>query len=169
MADSIVAQITQNLLSVFNGASITFAGTTHTITADSERLKRVVNNRYPFLELQGPIVNVTSRAHRVVNCDLFYSVELLIDINDDYDSNHDYLTVTETAQNIASDLIKLLMADQQRGFVTDYPTKRRAHHTDYEGFGHRFTGSPGHPDFSIYLDFTVNTTINENDPYLIGG
>jgi hypothetical protein len=166
---SIVAQITQNLISVFDGATITVADQDLIITAETERVKRVINGRYPYLEIQGPIVNVVSRAHRVVNCDLFYSMELLLDINDAYEDNHDYLTITETTQNVAADLIRLLMADQQRGFVQGYPTKRLAHKTDYEGFGYRFTGNPEHPDFSIYLDFSVNTTINENDPYLIGG
>lgn len=169
MADSIVAQITQNLITTFNGKSIVLAGESLTITAETERSKRVVNERYPFLEVQGPIVNIVNRGHRVANCDLFYSIELLISVNDDYEDGKDYLTITETAQNVASDLIKLLMADQQRGFVDGYPTKRLAHKTDSEGFGHRFTGNPERPDFSIYVDFSVNTTINESDPYLIGG
>lgn len=166
---SIVSQITQNLITTFHGAHITIAAQVLTITAETERVKRVINNRYPFLEIQGPIVNVVSRGHRVVNIDLFYSMELLLDIDDSYEAGHDYLTITETTQDVAADLIKLLMADQQRGFVTGFPTKRLAHKTDYEGFGHRFTGSPDRPDFSIYVDFVVNTTINESDPYLIGG
>lgn len=159
MADSIVALITQDIITTLHGEEIEYGNDTHTITCEQQRTIKCINNRYPFVELIGPMVEVNGRAHKVITCECNYIIEVYIPANDQDDLTSD--PITKITQNIHADIIKLLMDDITRGGY--------AKHTAFNSFGQYFTSDYGSPEYVVYLECMVKTQLNEFDPYILGG
>lgn len=156
-----IAEITANLESTFNQGVINYNDENHDITAERERFQNVINGRYPFIIISGPIVEVLSRAHRVSNCLLHYLITFMDDtINDEYSSSETVDPITKKTEDIAADLIKLAMVDRTRG---DY-----AINTEWSGYGHYFDFDGKQPTFNIFVQFEIKAFINTIDPYLGG-
>ena len=116
MADCITELITSNLVSAIDGKVIVIAGVNRTLTCERERFVNLANDRYPLVLLSGPIVQVDTRAHRTMNCNIHY--QLLMSDNsvvDDYSPVATVDPITKTYGNAAADLIKLVMVSPNRG------------------------------------------------------
>ena len=156
-----VAEITADLESAFHGETINYNGEDKVITAERERFQNVINGRYPFVLISGPVVDVESRAHRVSNCMLHYLITFMDDtINDDYSSESTIDPITKVVEDVAADLIKLAMADRTRnGYAIN---------TAWSGSGHYFDDIDGKLMFNVFVQFEIKTFINTIDPYLGG-
>ena len=99
-----VAEITADLESAFHGETINYNGEDKVITAERERFQNVINGRYPFVLISGPVVDVESRAHRVSNCMLHYLITFMDDtINDDYSSESTIDPITKVVEDVAAE------------------------------------------------------------------
>lgn len=158
---SIVAEITTDLESSFHGQTINYNGEDKITTAERERFQNVINGRYPFVLISGPVVEVDSRAHQVSNCLLHFLITFMDDtINDEYSSVSSVDPITKVTQNIEADLIKLAMADRTRGGY--------AVNTEWSGSGHYFDNIDGKSVFNVFVQFEIKAFINTIDPYLGG-
>ena len=165
MSDCKVALISANLKTVLNGQAITYNGVEHTITAERQRRRLRVAGRYPYIEICGPWVEVqTGSQQNVYNKNhnkLYYQIELREDtINDDYEEGADVTPITELTDNIAADLIKLIMADRTRG--------GNATNTNVINYGYYFDADTEALEYVVYLTIEVTAFINATNPYLGG-
>jgi hypothetical protein len=159
---SVFAEITKNLISVLHGKSITYGGSTRTTTCERERFVNVIDDRFPFIVLSGPIVEILNRAHGVVHSTLHYIVTFADNtINDEYDPDESVAPITETMQDVIADLIKLVMVDRTRGGY--------ANNTEYNGAGYYFDDDGDTPLFNIYLQLEIKSITRDTDPYYTGG
>lgn len=161
MAD-VFEEITQNIESSFNGQSITYNGEAKTITCERERFVNIIDNRYPFLKLSGPIIEVLKRERNRVYCSLHYIAEFIDDsINDSYDPNTTVIPISEVLGSVEIDLMKIIMADRERGGY--------AKNTEWEGSGYYFDDDEGISLFVKWLQLRVETNVIAENPYNVGG
>lgn len=160
MADSVVGKITENLVAALNAKAITFNNKQQTITAEEQRAVMVIGDRYPYVHVCGPVVNVVDRAHQTCHVRLEYVIELYTCLNDEYISGENNLPITKVCADIHADLMKLIMASNSRGGL--------ALKTNCDDFGHYFSGDVSSPDFVVWVHVVVETNIRENDPYYGG-
>ena len=156
-ADCVISKITKNLVDTFNGKIITYNSRQNLIAAEQQRSLYDPSGRNPFVEICGPWPQTTSRGNLSNECDLQYHVEFHENSINDRPPNP---PITETTRNIAAELIKIVMSDIRRG--------GNAIMTTWEDPGFYFAGSSESPELVIYLDITVKTFVNTNNPYLIG-
>ena len=150
--------ITNNLKNTFDGQSITYNSQTKTITCERERTVNVIDNRYPFVKLSGPIVDVLHRSRRKAQCDLHYLVEFIDNsIDDSYDPNLSVDPITKVLGSVEADLMVLAMADRERGGF--------ANNTEWEGAGYYFDDSDGVSLFVKWLQLRVEVNVLESDPH----
>ena len=154
MADSIVSQITQNLKDRLETLS-TYGGTP---TVELGRLFNTINNRYPYIEIIGPNVEVETQTHQVADSKLEYVLKYTVDGNDENETENgeiSYLT-----RNVAADIIKHVMNDISRGGLAQN-TKATEYGADFEIVGENV-------DYFVYVVIEIQTLIDSSDPYLIG-
>lgn len=148
---SISGKIADNLKSVLNGKSITYNGTSHTITAERQRfvLRRSV---YPYVEIGGPWANVETRDCRCMDASISFSVVLYEhSINDETGT-----PISEVMQDVPSELIKLIAADTTRG--------GNAIKTDIESWGYAIIDGDQGPEFIVWVDVVVQAYILQTNP-----
>lgn len=161
MAD-VFEEITQNLETSFDGQSITYNGVSKTITCERERHVNIIDNRFPFLKLSGPIIEVLRRERNRVYCSLHYMIEFIDDsINDKYDPDVVVNPIGEVLGTVEVDLMKIAMSNPTRG---GYAKK-----TEWEGSGYYFDDDEGVSLFVKYVELAVETNVIAENPYITGG
>jgi len=159
---SVFAEITKNIKSTLHGASITYGGLVRTITCERERFMNVINDRFPFILLSGPIIEPLSRAHLVVHNTLHYLITFTDNtISDEYNPDSTVTPITETMQDVIADIVKLLMVDRRRGGY--------ANNTEYGTTGYYFDDDGDTPLFNIFLQLEIKAFVRDADPYYTGG
>lgn len=154
MADSIVSQITQNLKDRLESLS-TYGGTP---TVELSRLFPCINNRYPYIEVIGPEVEVETQTHQVADSKLEYILKYTISGNDENETENG--EITYLTRNVAADIIKHIMNDVSRGGLAQN-TKATAYWQDFEVFDDGI-------EYNIYVIIEIQALIEATDPYLIG-
>jgi hypothetical protein len=154
MADSIVSQITQNLKDRLETLS-TYGGTP---TVELGRLFLDINNRYPFIEIIGPNVEVETQTHQVADSKLEYILKYTVDGNDENETENG--EITYLTRNVAADIIKHIMNDVSRGGLAQN-TKTTEYGADFEIVGEGI-------DYFVYVVIEIQVLIEATDPYLIG-
>lgn len=128
------------------------------ITANLERLYLTINNRYPFVEICGPYAETEIETEWTADTTLEYCIKYYINVNDrnlNPDTEITYLT-----RNVTNQLVKLVMADQQRsGLAKDTKV------TDY---GNAFELLEDNVEFFIYVIIEIQALINPYNHYVIG-
>jgi hypothetical protein len=165
MSDCKTALISANLKTVLHNQTINYNGADQTTTAERQRTRLMVAGRYPYIEICGPWVEVQMGSQQnVYNKNynkLFYQIEFRDGtINDDYDSETEVTPITELTDNIAAELIKLIMADRTRG--------GNATNTNVINYGYYFDADTEALEYVVYLTIEVTAFINATNPYLGG-
>jgi hypothetical protein len=155
MADSIISQITENLLGSVAGKFL-IRDENNAITVEEARIDDDPENRYPFVRLSSPQVTVTNRANKRATCEIRYTMYLVDNrINDSGKSNP---PLDRVIKNDAADLCKMIMADNQRGGL--------AARTHWDGYGPYAVYDP--VEVGIYVNVMIIANVNEFDPYQRG-
>lgn len=155
MSDSIIALISQNLVTTLDGKKLS-RDLVRTITCEEQRLQ-TMRIEYPYIAVVGPSVQVKSRANKSAHCSLDYNLYLVDnEINDEQRRNAN--PVAYQMRNDVSDIIKFLMVDITRG---GYAV--RTHWNSYDPMI-----NPEGPEYIIALDIEIECFVNEFDPYLLG-
>ena len=155
MADCIESQITQSIKNAINGKALT--GFTNTITAELDRINISINDRYPFVVLSGPATDTDAKTSEVDECTLEYALRCFIDINDDSEAAN--TEITYITRNVNAELIKLIMADRQRGGLAQ-TTKTTSRGYDFELVGDEI-------EYYTYVTLEVSALIDTLDPKLL--
>lgn len=163
MADDVFSTITDDIVSALNGKSITYGGSTKTLTCEYERLVNVIGDRSPIIIVSGPTIEVMNRAHLVNHCTLHYLLRFSDDtVNDEYDPDSSVDPITKVTKKVLADLICLLMVDRTRGGL--------ARNTMWTGGGYYFDDSDlDTPIFNIFLQLEITAFVRDIDPYYSGG
>ncbi len=157
---SVFSDITNNIRTTLNGAAVTY--TTTPMTCELQRMIRIINGRFPFVEVVGPVVEITGRAHRTAVCELKYLITFVDDtIEDAYSSESTVDPITKITENVIRDLWALLMADHTRG--------GNAKLTEIDAGGHYFDDDGDTPLFNVCIQVTVTTVVRDSDPNYTGG
>uniref|UniRef100_A0A6M3M6E0 Tail protein n=1 Tax=viral metagenome TaxID=1070528 RepID=A0A6M3M6E0_9ZZZZ len=154
MADCIVSQITQNLKDRLESLS-TYGGTP---TVELSRLFLNINDRYPYIEIIGPAVEVETQTHQVTDSKLEYMIKYYINVNDENETENG--EITYLTRNVAADIIKHIMNDVSRGNLAQN-TKATEYGCDFEIVGEDV-------EFFVYVVIEIQALIEATDPYLIG-
>jgi hypothetical protein len=158
--DSVSGKISGNLVGTFSGKMINYTGTAETITCEMQRSVTVIDDRYPFVEILGPSVEVLTRDNLSMDCNLHYRIEFTDIVKDKYLKASLADPASKQIRNLHADLMKLLFVDLTRG--------GNALMTEITGWGHYFAGDPASPELVLYLDIVVRAIIRYDNPYLIG-
>jgi len=151
----IVSAITQNLKDRLETLS-TYGGTP---VVELERLVLNINNRYPYMEICGPIAEVEQYTRDVADTKLTYQVNYYHTINDE--SEVENTEVTYLTRNVVADIIRHIMNDQSRG--------GRAQKTKPVSYGYSMQVSQNNTiEFVVYVIIEITALIDSANPYLIG-
>jgi hypothetical protein len=144
--DSIVAQITDDLVTALHGIEL-YGGRS---TAEKQRMFLNIGNRYPYIEVCGPDIEKKVQTHKSTLCDLEYEIRYHINKDDDYlDENTEISYLT---RNVSADIIKAFMGDRTRS--------GKAQDTKYESYGYYFDLT--HNDefvFFVFVDIIITAFI----------
>ena len=154
MADSIVSQITQNLKDRLESLS-TYGGTP---TVELSRCFLNINDRYPYIEIMGPTVEVETQTHQVADSKLEYVLKYTVNGNDENETENGEMTYL--TRNVAADIIKHIMNDISRGGL--------AQNTEATDYGADFEIVDEGIDYFVYVVIEIQALIDATDPYLIG-
>jgi hypothetical protein len=157
---SVFSDITNNIRTTLNGVTINYS--TAKATCELQRMIRVINGRFPFIEVVGPVIEVTGRAHRTAVCELKYLLTFTDDtIEDAYSTTATVDPITKKTENVIRDIWALLMADTTRGGF--------ARLTEIDAGGHYFDDDGDTPLFNVCIQVTVTTVVRDSDPNYTGG
>ena len=154
MADCIVSQITQSLKDRLESLS-TYGGTP---TVELSRLFSLINDRYPYIEIIGPIVEIETQTYQVADSQLTYILKYYINVNDENETENK--EISYLVRNVAADIIKHIMNDPSRGSLAQN-TKVLEYGADFEIIGEQV-------EFFVYVIIEIKALIEATDPYLIG-
>ena len=126
-------------------------------TVEEERLFNVINDRYPFVLINGPYSNPDRTVHNVDNTKLNYTIQYFVKYNDE-DQNED--AITHVTRNVPGDIINKIMEDVTRG---GYAIKTKT--TD---FGNAFELISNRVEFFQYVVLEVSARLEATDPGLLG-
>lgn len=158
MADCVIAKITENLVSAFNGKTITWGGASHVLFSEEQRLEYNPNGNDDYLEVCGPWPEkMDESGNRTEHVKLNYIAEYHIsNVNDKPPSD----PIVKQTKNVGAELVKLALADLSRG--------SNAHITRIDGQpGYYIQDNGNGSEFVIYVNISVEAFINADDPYLI--
>lgn len=153
MSDCLIEQVTANLLTTLDAVT-TYGGN---CAVERERATLVQGSRDPLIVLAGPSVEVDQQLDAVSIVKAHYVAAYFKRVNDD--STTANTEAPYLARNVASDVLKALMADRSRGGI--------AQNTEAEEYGYTFTVDEGTGDvtFSVYVAFNVRARVSTTDPY----
>jgi len=154
MADCIDELITNDLETTLEATSILGAVPG---AVERERTYLLINNRYPFVEIQGPFVEVDTQTYEVAMSMLGYLILVYVKHSDEEVSEDE---ITRYARNVAADVIKGLMVDPTRG--------NNALITKITERGYGFGEGDDTIDFFVYVGIEITAREDSTDPYSLG-
>jgi len=160
MADIIQKKITDNIVAALQNIT---TGNGYTFTAgavEQERSVLIVNGRFPFVEVAGPIGSVdTGNQTQGDQHMLEYTITYLDKLNDTDVDNDDPLP--EQVANVYGDIHKAMMVDHTRG-----GNAVMTRLVDYSYTNYTVEDSGEH--FEVYMVFEIQSFIDSFDMTQIG-
>lgn len=129
------------------------------LACELERLVLNVNNRFPYIQIAGPLGDVETQTYKVSKNTLLYEVRFFDAISDKSEVAN--TEVAYIARNVYADITKALMEDHTRNGLADF-TKLLDFGYDYDLVDDRTI------EFFVYITVEVLARIDTDDPYLIG-
>lgn len=126
-------------------------------TVEEERLFMVINNRYPFIVINGPYSDANTQIHNVSNTKLNYTIQYFVKYNDE---DHSKSEITYVTRNVTGDIINKIMEDVTRGGF--------AIRTKITNFGNAFELISNRVEFFLYVVLEVSARLEATDPSLLG-
>jgi len=144
---------TQNIKTVL-GAISTYGGTP---TVELERVVLEINNRYPYIEISGPYIDVYPQFTNVDVETAEYNILYFVNYNDE-DQTED--EITYVTRNVAGEIWGALMADVTRG--------GNVINTSIKNWGNSFELVDGRNEFLVYVIIECTLRTDSTDPALVG-
>lgn len=126
-------------------------------TVEEERLFMSINNRYPFVLLNGPYSDINTQTHNVANTKLNYTIQYFVKYNDEDQTKNE---ITYVTRNVTGDIINKVMEDITRGGY--------AIRTKITNFGNAFELISNRVEFFLYVVLEIEARLEATDPSLLG-
>lgn len=150
--DCVESLIGQDLVDTFDGITIPYNGSDHIAVADFQRAVDEIGNRYPYIEVCGPVGEVISRASGTEIHQLDYTVLIYVAANDKRSQD----PITYQLRNTRAYVMAEALDDRTRG--------GNALNTEFNGnYGHWFNDDTS--EIVLFFGLRVTVGLSAGDPF----
>jgi hypothetical protein len=150
--DCVESLITQDLVETFDGITIPYNGTDHTAVAAFQRAVDEFGDQYPYVEVCGPVGQITERSSRSEMHQLDYTVLVYVAANDKGSND----PITYQLRNTRAYVMAQALTDRTR--------EGHAINTEYNGnYGHYFIEETS--EIVLFFGLRVTVGLSAGDPF----